>query len=104
METFWGFGVLGSVDGWGDPKATGDQHPKQDTKFCDPPFPLQTPKPQKIQRRKQVTQQLPLSTTKSKLGALQKARLGKVRFSDVFLGFLDFLRSACSLDIPQESL
>ena len=38
--------------------------------------------------------------TVCKLGALQKARLRKVRFSGDFLGAFDFLRSACSLEIP----
>ena len=37
------------------------------------------------------------------LGALQKARLRKVHFSGDFMGVFDFLRSACSLRIPQET-
>ena len=45
-----------------------------------------------------------LKLTVCKLGALQKARLRKVHFSGNFLGVFDFLRSACSVRIPQENL
>ena len=38
------------------------------------------------------------------LGALWKARLREIKFSGDFLGVFAFLRSACSLGIPQEDL
>ena len=43
-------------------------------------------------------------STGCKLGALQKARLKKVHFSGDFLSAFDFLRSACSLEIPLKNL